>query len=320
MINWSGNDVHLKNIIDKSAQTQAGYLAFGKLVSLGFLYWLQTEAPRDEGGKGYPELALRKDIMGTADGLSKFPYIRESRRIKAKYSIVEQDIASLFNDGARAKNFSDSVGIGLYPIDIHGHEEIPGAGQASKPFQIPLSSLITKEFNGLLPACKNIGVTHITNGAYRLHPIEWAIGEAQGALSHYCLKHKLSPGEVLNDTIILRDFQRTLIETAVPIYWFSDITPEHPAFVAAQYLAAIGILPGDEKHLHFYPDQAITIEDAEYAFEKLFPDKYTKKRCLKIMGIALHDKYVTAVASGDPLTRAQFAIRLYTASKILSKK
>ena len=32
----------------------------------------------------------------------------------------------------------------------------------------------------LLPACKNLGVTHITNGCYRLHPVEWNIGEAAG--------------------------------------------------------------------------------------------------------------------------------------------
>ena len=27
----------------------------------------------------------------------------------------------------------------------------------------------------LLPAPKNIGTTHITNGCYRLHPVEWNI-------------------------------------------------------------------------------------------------------------------------------------------------
>lgn len=34
----------------------------------------------------------------------------------------------------------------------------------------------------LLPACKNIGTTHITNGCYRLHPVEWGIGEAAACL------------------------------------------------------------------------------------------------------------------------------------------
>ncbi len=319
MINWSGNDVRGKNIIDKPAQTQAEYLAFGKLVSFCFLYWLQTEAPRDDGGKGYPELKMRPDIMGTADGFSKHPYIRESRRAQTNYTIVEQDIASIFNERRRAKYFTDSAGIGLYPIDIHGHEEIPGAGQASKPFQIPLASLIPQHFNKLLPACKNIGVTHITNGAYRLHPIEWAIGEAQGALSFYCLKHKISPEYVLGNINILRDFQRTLIETGAPIYWFNDVTPLHSAFAAAQYLAIADIMPGDDKHLHFYPDQLISTADAQSALAKLNPDEHTKTESQEKMDIKITDNGVIDSNTDESLTRAQFAIRLYKyikASKI----
>jgi len=312
MINWSSNDVRGKNIIDKPAQTQAEYLAFGKLVSLGFLYWLQTEVPREDGGKGYPELALRPDIMGTLDGFSKHPYIRESRRAETKYTIVEQDIASTFNSERRAKNFTDSVGIGLYPIDIHGHEEIPGAGQATKPFQIPLGSLIPQNFNGLLPACKNIGVTHITNGAYRLHPIEWAIGEAQGALTYYCLKHKVRPEYVLANLTTLRHFQHTLIETGVPIYWFSDIAPEHPAFIAAQYLAITGIMPGDGKHLHFYPDKPISPGDALFTLAKLFPDEQAKIRGIEKMAIEISENGVMSKENTALLTRAQFAIRLYS--------
>ena len=35
-------------------------------------------------GCGYPELMLRPDVMQTADGMSKYPYIRESRRIWRK--------------------------------------------------------------------------------------------------------------------------------------------------------------------------------------------------------------------------------------------
>ena len=44
--------------------------------------------------------------------------------------------------------------------------------------QIPLGTLIPRQMENLLPECKNIGVTHITNGCYRLHPVEWNVGEA----------------------------------------------------------------------------------------------------------------------------------------------
>ena len=54
-------------------------------LSLSVLYWLQTEAPRRRR-HGFPGLRLRGDITGTADGLAKAPYIRESRRIRAEYT------------------------------------------------------------------------------------------------------------------------------------------------------------------------------------------------------------------------------------------
>ena len=80
------------------------------------------------------------------------------------------------------------MGVGSYRIDLH-----PSTGGnnyidiSSLPFQIPLGALIPRRVENLLPACKNLGTTHITNGCYRLHPVEWAIGEAAGALAAYCL-------------------------------------------------------------------------------------------------------------------------------------
>jgi hypothetical protein len=71
--------------------------------------------------------------------------------------------------------------VGSYRIDLH-----PTTRQrtyvdiSSWPFQIPLGALIPVRVENLLPACKNLGVTHITNGCYRLHPVEWNIGEAAG--------------------------------------------------------------------------------------------------------------------------------------------
>src|SRR5439155_18948690 len=84
------------------------------------------------------------------------------------------------------ESFSDSVGVGSYRIDLH-----PSSGGdnyldvSSLPFQIPLGALIPRRVENLLPACKNLGVTHITNGCYRLHPVEWNIGEAAGALAAF---------------------------------------------------------------------------------------------------------------------------------------
>jgi FAD dependent oxidoreductase len=261
MINWESNDLRGENIIDAPAQTQTERLALGKDISLGFLYWLQTEAPRDDGGNGYPELLLRPELMGTKDGLSKYPYIRECRRIKALTIVFEQDIAAATITGARARLFDDSVGIGLYPIDIHGNQDVPGAGQASRPFQIPLGALIQTTVRNLIPACKNIGTTHITNGAYRLHPIEWAIGEAAGTVAAFCLTNNINPEGVLKNKFRLRQLQKQLVENGVPIFWFDDLPINHPQFAAIQFLTAAGILSYDNDSLHARPDAPSTAGD-----------------------------------------------------------
>ena len=73
LINWQGNDYTGGTLIDVPPAEQAQQIAAAKELSLGLLYWLQTEVPRDDGGHGYPELRLRPDIMGTADGFSLHP-------------------------------------------------------------------------------------------------------------------------------------------------------------------------------------------------------------------------------------------------------
>ncbi len=269
MINWDSNDLRGENIIDVDEPTQAHRLANGKLVSLGFLYWLQTEAPRDEGGKGYPELSLRIDVLDTADGLSKYPYIREARRLKAKKTIVEQDIASVDNPSARAKLSDDTVGIGLYPIDIHGHQDVPGAGQAAKPFQIPLAAMVQTRLRNFLPACKNIGTTHVTNGAYRLHPIEWAIGEAAGEVAAFSVLKRTTPASIQANRIKLRNIQHKLIADGAPIFWFDDVPTTHQCFAAVQFVAALGLMPGKSDELHFRPDEVMDALEAEVIVAKV---------------------------------------------------
>ena len=75
----------------------------------------------DDGqGRGYPGLRLYLDALGTEDGLSQYPYIRESRRILAQKTIVEQEVSEKFRPGEKlAERYEDSVGIGYYRIDLH---------------------------------------------------------------------------------------------------------------------------------------------------------------------------------------------------------
>jgi hypothetical protein len=173
MINWPGNDYGEEGLIDRPARDVARALQNAKHASVGFLRWLQTSASATGHRIGAPELKLAPSIMDSSDGLSKHPYIRESRRIRALTTVVQQDVAIAGQPGPRARPFADSVGVGWYPIDIHraGPEDV-GISTRTRPFQIPLGALIPVRTQNLIAAAKNIGTTHITNGCYRLHPVE----------------------------------------------------------------------------------------------------------------------------------------------------
>jgi len=263
MINWAGNDFNGGDLIAASPVERQELIRQAKDLSLGLLHWLQTEVPRDDGsGFGYPELRLRTDVLGTTDGLSMVPYARESRRILARTTIRQQDVAASHQHGARAADFHDSVGIGWYPIDIHGMPGDVAATGPTKPFQIPMGALIPREGpTNLLAACKNIGTTHMTNGCYRRHPVEWNIGEAAGALAAFCLAEGCSAAEVHEEEKRLRRFQSVLIAAEVPLYWFTDVPIGHMAFSATQELAVAGVWQGSEADLLFHPDAVVT--DAE---------------------------------------------------------
>lgn len=219
MVNWPQIDYWLGPIIEVSDEERERHIEGAKQLSLSFLYWMQTEAPRPDGGFGYPGLRLRGDIVDSEDGLA-LPYIRESRRIKAEFTVLQQHVSPLFQPGVKGVNFDDSVGIGSYRIDLHpstanrNYIDVP-----SLPFQIPMGSLIPKRVKNLLAAGKNIGVTHITQGCYRLHPVEWNIGEAAGYLAAYCVEHGLQPTEVRKDKEELREFQALLTQQGIELDW-----------------------------------------------------------------------------------------------------
>ncbi len=224
LVNWPQNDYWLGNLIDVPAAEAAKHLERGRQLSLSLLYWMQTEAPRLDGQQGWPGLRIRPDITGTDDGLAKYPYIRESRRIKAEFTVAEQHVSTEIRkkegQGEAAEVFPDSVGVGSYRIDLH-----PSTGGdnyidvSSLPFQIPLGALLPVRLENLIPACKNLGTTHITNGCYRLHPVEWNIGESAGMLAAEALRRKTAPRAIRKNPQLLADFQSRLMAQGIEIAW-----------------------------------------------------------------------------------------------------
>jgi hypothetical protein len=233
LVNWPQIDYWLEPLLKPGAPDPASARlaaeADAAALSRSFLYWLQTLAPRPDGGVGWPGLRPAGEVTGRSDGMALAAYIREARRIEAMVTVTEEHVGvqarELAGRSPRSEPFADSVGIGAYRIDLHPST----AGRTyvdidSYPFQIPLGALVPVRMRNLVPANKNIGTTHITNGCYRLHPVEWAIGEAAGALAAFCLARGAEPAQVHADDALLTDFQTLLTGTFdVPLAWTDEI-------------------------------------------------------------------------------------------------
>jgi hypothetical protein len=266
MINWDGNDVCDQRLLSADSIEEAKALQHGKQVSLAFAWWLQHDVPRDDGkGTGYSDLSIVTAALGSPDGLSQFPYVREARRMKALRTIHEQDLTT--ND-ARAVPFTDSVGIGQYPIDIHACGSSPHL-PAAKPYQIPLGALLSANVSNLLAASKNIGTTHITNGAYRIHPTEWAIGSAAGTVAAAAVTGHVTPKQIADSSARLRQLQWDLLSQGQPLVWFDDVPLDSPYFQAAQFAAVLRLITLRPDSLKFEADEPITGEEAASALAKL---------------------------------------------------
>jgi len=194
-------------------------------LSLSVIYFLQHEIePGYQGKPGYPGIRPRGDVFDTEDGLAQYPYIRESRRIKAEFTVLEQHFRIDQNPNG-PRSYRDSVGTGGYRVDIHESSPRGGASLTihlhGKHWtqQIPLGALIPQRVENVLPACKNLGVTHVTNGAFRVHPVEWNVGEASGTLAAFCLERNCIPRQVRNSPGLLEDLQRLLIARGVQLAW-----------------------------------------------------------------------------------------------------
>ncbi|MCP3919768.1 MAG: FAD-dependent oxidoreductase [bacterium] len=227
IVNWPQNDYLLGHLLG-GRRDRAAHEAAARELSLSLFYWLQTEAPRGGDKQGWKGLRLRGDLLGSTDGLALAPYVRESRRIRAEFTVCEQHVSpesrALETGEApgdvEATPFPDSVGIGHYRIDLH-----PTTGGDNYldvdclPFQVPLGSLLPVRVENLLPAAKNIGTTHITNGAYRLHPVEWSIGEAAGTLAAFALEKGEPPRAVRAREELLAEYQKRLTDGGMILEW-----------------------------------------------------------------------------------------------------
>ena len=222
----SGNEYRGGVLCGVPAAEAAASREAARRMSLALVHFLQTEVePGYGGGRGFPGIRPRPDVFDTADGLAVQPYIRESRRIRAEYTVTERSFhREQPGRQAAPERFADAVAVGGYRIDVH---EPHPAGQSYTlslhgkhwPQQLPLGALLPVRIDNLLPACKNIGATHVTNGCFRLHPNEWSTGEAAGHLAAFCLDHGVRPRAVRADPRLVAALQRCLERDGMELEW-----------------------------------------------------------------------------------------------------
>jgi hypothetical protein len=120
---------------------------------------------------------------------------------------------------------------------------------------------VPHETQNLLAAAKNIGTTHITNGCYRLHPVEWNIGEAAGMLAALALEEGVAPRAVAETPALYGRLQQRLLAEGVPLAWLIDVGVDaREDFVAVQRLFMSGRACADADLL-FRPNQPIAPAD-----------------------------------------------------------
>lgn len=228
VVNWPQVDYWLAPVVDVPAADRTRHLEHARELTRSFVYWLQTQAPRPDGGTGWPGLRPVPGVLGTDDGMAIRHYTRESRRIRGQATLLETHVGADARPGMqRAQRIPDSVGVGSYRIDLHpttcgrGYVDV-----AVWPFQIPLGVLVPTRMRNLLPAAKNTATTHVTNGCFRLHPVEWSVGEAAGALAAFCLDEATEPHAVYADPALTARFQTVLDRLGVRRHWPADIAAQ----------------------------------------------------------------------------------------------
>jgi len=156
-------------------------LAAAEAYALGWLGWYANHTP---ASMRPPTVVAGARGSGTASGLAKLPYVRDTRRSVGLGGFVLRSA-----DLSAATRFADRVGIGDYLYyDVHGVQGCAPPKFPSSPLQpyyLPLRALTTSAASAtnLLVAGKTMAQTQAANAATRLHPVEWASGTAAGVLA-----------------------------------------------------------------------------------------------------------------------------------------
>ena len=313
MLNWpiNGNDAYM-NLVEAGKEERDSLLEEAKRISLGYLYYIQTEL-------GHPELGIAEGVYPSADGLPLIPYHRESRRIHGRTRFTVNDVF----DPYRNNLYRTSVAVGDYPVDHHHRrypcpDSLPDLHFYPVPsFSVPAGVLVPGEnplqgdedYSTLLVAEKSVSVSNIVNGATRLQPVVMGLGQAAGAMA------ALSGGAGREATV--RELQDELLEASCYLMPYQELTPYDEGFASVQRVGLTGILRGRGESIGwqnrtlFRPDDPLLLRDLYleeyYGREYVDSDRVvTLFELCRLLGVESPE------ALDRPLTRIDAAILIDT--------
>lgn len=236
LINWAQNDYALSPLLDGPV-AENNVVAAARELTASLVHWLQTDAPHDNDDKGtsdgcsvgFSHLHASSEILASPaafPGQAQQVYVRESRRLVGLDCLTQTDILADASTGGMSEPFHavNSVGVAWYNMDVHptcvsGH----GVNAKVRPFTLPLGCFIPRDCDNLIPACKNISVTHLANASTRTHPTEWLIGEVAALLADFALRSNQSLVDIHRSAALAGDFQRHLVAQGIPIRWDTSL-------------------------------------------------------------------------------------------------
>ena len=223
-----------------------------------YLYFIQTEMGGEEWG-------IADDEFPENGGWPYCVYVREARRIVGLKTMTEADIHrwlprpgdNVFDgipgDRSRAPLQSDSIAFGEFDLDSRPCDNEPSKAYKSSgeggfllsslrsPYQVPYGALVPRQIEGLIVPCA-LSASHVAFSTVRMEPVWAQLGEAAGIAAAHVVKSGIT-FQALDPKLV----QEERLVGGAQLYFYPDLEPEHPAFVAIQRLSLRGAARG-------YPD------------------------------------------------------------------
>lgn len=160
----------------------------------------------------YPESA-----NWVLDWIGAIPGKRESRRFLGEHILTEQDVME-------AHRHHDEVAYGGWPIDTHPPRGIDALDErpctqhhVPELFGIPLRCYYSRNIENLFFAGRDISATHIAFASTRVMATCAVGGEAVGFAAAQCLRHGVTPAQLVRDPSKLAELQQTMVREDVTL-------------------------------------------------------------------------------------------------------